>query len=199
MPFDIDRVETITFDSFSTIVFAREWHSRAADYGRVSNYIDTYGTYYELHRVALEYLLAAEGVSASDDELDEMNAVYHDIEPFDDVRSGVELLRDAGFDVGIVTNGDSETIESLLRVTDLGDLISESISADEIERHKPARELYEYAAERLDTDPSAMAHVSNGYMDVQGAMHTGMQGVWLDRQERPPDPFGPIRISRSSR
>lgn len=209
MALDVDRIEAITFDSFSTIVdvdstatavedyveepvaFAREWHSRAANYGMVANHIDAYETYYDLHRDALAYLLAAEDVSVSEDELDEMTTVYHDMEPFDDVRAGMERLRERGYDLGIISNGNPSMLDSMTRVADIDEFVSETVSADEIERHKPAQELYEHAADRLDIDPSAIAHVSNGYTDVQGAMHAGMQGVWLDRQDDPSDPFGP--------
>lgn len=209
MTLDSDRIETVTFDSFSTLVdvdstataveehvddpvsFAREWHARAANYGMIANYVDAYETYYDLHRDALEYLLAARDVAVSDDELDEMNTVYHEMEPFDDVRSGMERLREAGHELGIISNGDPPMLDSLVRVTDIDDLLSATVSADEIERHKPAVELYEHAADRLGVDPDAVAHVSNGQSDVQGAMHAGMCGVWLNRQDAPPEPFGP--------
>lgn len=206
---DPDRIETVTFDSFSTLVdvdstatavegyvddpvsFAREWHARAAYYGAIANHIDAYGTYYDLHRDALEYLLAAEGVDVSEEELDEMNAVYHEMEPFDDVREGMERLDVAGYDLGIVSNGDPPMLESMVDAVGVGDLLAAAVSADEIERHKPAVELYEHAADRLGTELGAVAHVSNGQFDVQGAMHAGMRGIWLNRQDNPSDPFGP--------
>lgn len=209
MPINEDRIETVTFDSFSTVVdvdstarvvegyvddpiaFAREWHARAAKYGMIGNYIDAYETYYDLHRDALEYLLSAEGISISESELEEMNAVYHEMDPFDDIRSGMKRLRDAGYDLGIISNGDPPMLDSMIETADISDLISAAVSADEIKRHKPAVELYEHAAERLDVSPGSIAHVSNGTTDVQGAMHAGMQGVWLNRQNSPPDPFGP--------
>ncbi len=208
MALDPDPAEVVTFDSFSTVVdvdstavavndhvddpiaFAREWHSRAVRYGMVAYYIDAYATYYDLHRDALEYLLAEEGISVSDDELDELTDTYHEMEPFDDVRGGMERLREEGYELGIVSNGDPPMLESMVDAADIGDLLAETVSADEIERHKPAQELYEHAADRLGVEPSAIVHVSNGYVDVQGAMHAGMQGVWLDRQDRPSDPFG---------
>ena len=204
-----DRIETVTFDSFSTLVdvdstaaavdgyvddpvdFAREWHARAAQYGTVANAIDAYETYFELHRDALEYLLAEGDVSVSDGELDEMTAVYHEMDPFDDVKEGMETLAEEGYELGIVSNGDPAMLESLVRVADIGELLAATVSADEIHRHKPAVELYEHAAERLDVESDAVAHVSNGQFDVQGAMHAGMYGVWLNRQNAPLDPFGP--------
>ncbi len=209
MAINVDRVETVTFDSFSTLVdvdstaravephvddpidFARRWHSRAAVYGAIGNYIDAYETYDDLHLDALEYLLATEGVEVTRDELEEMNAVYHEMEPFEDVRSGIQQLIDAGYDVGVISNGDPPMLDSLVRVADLDGLLEATVSADEIERHKPAVELYEHAAARLDTDIEATMHVSNGVFDVQGAIHAGMQGVWLNRQDAPPEPFGP--------
>ena len=132
MAINVDRVETVTFDSFSTLVdvdstaravepyvddpidFARRWHSRAAVYGAIGNYIDAYETYDDLHLDALEYLLAAEGVDVTRDELEKMNAVYHEMEPFDDVRSGIQQLIDAGYDVGVISNGDPPMLDSLV-------------------------------------------------------------------------------------
>lgn len=209
MALDAEPIETVTFDSFSTLVdvdstavavedlvddpvgFARAWHARAAQYGVVANQIDAYETYFDLHVDALAYLLAVRGVSLPEEELEERTSIYHDMEPFGDVRDGMERLREAGYDIGVVSNGDPAMLESLLRVADVGDLVSATVSADEIERHKPSRELYEHAADRLGVDPTAVAHVSNGTTDVQGAMHAGMGGVWLDRQDAPPEPFGP--------
>lgn len=209
MTLDLDRIDTVTFDSFSTladvdstatavepyvddpVAFAREWHSRAAGYGAVGNQIDAYGTYYELHRDALAYLLARAGVEVSEAELDTMTDVYHEIEPFDDVKPGMERLADAGYDLGIVTNGDPPMLDSLVEAADVGELLTAAVSAHEIERHKPAAELYQHAAERIGTQPEAIAHVSNGQTDVKGAIHAGMQGIWLDRQGKPADPFGP--------
>lgn len=209
MPLDPSAVETVTFDSFSTLVdvdstaraveayvehpveFAREWHTRAANYGLVANHIDAYATYYQLHRDALEYLFAERDIEISDEELNEITDVYHDMAAFDDVSDGFNKLAALGYDLGVISNGDPPLLESLVRVTGLGDLLSATVSADEIKRHKPAKELYEHAADRLDVPPARVVHVSNGYVDVQGAIHAGMQGIWLNRYRLPPDPFGP--------
>lgn len=209
MSIDPSSVETVTFDSFSTLVdvdstakavdeyveqpveFAREWHTRAANYGMVANHIDAYATYYDLHRDALAYLFAERNIEVSPDELDEITDSYHELAAFDDVSEGCDRLAAMGYDLGVISNGDPPLLESLVRVTGLGEILSATVSADEIERHKPAQELYEHAASRLDVAPSGVVHVSNGYVDVQGAIHAGMQGIWLNRYGLPPDPFGP--------
>lgn len=204
-----DSIETVTFDSFSTLVdlestvpaiedyvedpisFVHEWHDRAVHYSIVANYINAYETYYRLHRHALEYLLASRGIEVSDNKLDEMVSIYHDMEPFDDVRPGMAQLHEAGFDLGIISNGDPPMLDSLVRVAEIDDFVSETISADEIKIHKPARDLYEHAADRLNVGPESVVHVTNGRFDAQGAKHAGMQGIWFNRDQSPVDSFGP--------
>ncbi len=209
MTLETDAIDVVTFDSFSTLVdvestavavegyvdkptaFARDWHSRAAYYGIVANHVDAYHTYDDFHRLALEYMFAAKGISATADELEEITSVYHDMRPFDDVRPAMATLRDAGYTVGIVSNGNPEMLESLERRADIGDLVAEAVSADEIQRFKPAIELYEHAARRFGINTEAICHVANGSVDVMGAKHAGMQAVWCNRTDTPPEPFGP--------
>lgn len=203
------EISCVTFDSFSTLVdvdstalaiteyvddpitIAREWHDRAAAYGMIANYIDAYDTYYNLHRDALRYLLAKRDITLSGEKIDQITSIYYEMEPFDDVYGGFKELHDAGYSIGVISNGDPDMLAALERVTGIGDLLSAMVSADEIQTHKPARELYEHAASRLGESPDDIVHVSNGYVDVQGAMHAGMAGVWLNRVSAPPDPFGP--------
>ncbi|MFB6309725.1 MAG: haloacid dehalogenase type II [Salinirussus sp.] len=209
MSLEIDRVDVVTFDSFSTLVdvestarplegvvddpvtFARDWHSRAAFYGIVANHLDHYETYYDFHRLALEYLLAERDIAATPTELDEITSIYYDMTPFPDVRPGMEHLSEAGYALGIVSNGDPEMLDSLVETLGIADLLSGVISADAVKRYKPARQLYEYAADRLETEPAAMLHVANGSVDIMGAKHTGLQAAWLNRTETPPEPWGP--------
>lgn len=203
MSFDPDRVETITFDSFSTLVdprsattalegrvedpdpIVRRWHPLAVRYATVTNSLDAYRTYEELHRDALGYLLAERGVDVSDERIEEITAVYHDLDPFEDVRGGLQRLADGGYDLAILSNGEPDLLNSLLASADIADLIDETVSADEIRTFKPAAALYEHAAERTGTPVESIAHVAAGWMDVMGSMHAGMDGVWIDRNDTP--------------
>lgn len=208
MCFTSDDVEAITFDSFSTLVdvssaaravadyvddpdaVVKCWRQRALEYSLVANGIDGYATYDELHRDGLEYALRERGLNLDDAELDDINEVYHDLDPFDDVYEGMKRLRDAGFDLYVLSNGDSAMLDSLVDSTGIGDLLDGTISADEIELFKPERALYEHAADRADTPPEAIAHVSAGWFDVLGAIHAGEQGVWIDREGKGWEPYG---------
>ncbi|EMA43700.1 haloacid dehalogenase type II [Halococcus saccharolyticus] len=207
MAFDPDQVSTITFDSYSTIVdvdaveaalaahvddpepVSRLWRARSLEYTFVANHIDAYKPFYEMNRDALSHSLAAHGVDLDEDEREAILETYHDLDVFDDVRDGIERLREGGYDCYVVSNGNPAMLDSMVEGAAIGDLLEDTISADEIGTFKPDAEIYRHAAGRTGTPIDEIAHVSAGWFDVQGATHAGMQGVWVDRKGSPWDPF----------
>lgn len=207
MAFEPDRVETITVDSFGTLVdpsaaetalaehveepepISNLWRSRSLIYTMVGNFVDAYQPFYEMNRDALQFALESHDVDLEEGTIDEVVSVYHELEVFPDVRDGLERLIDA-YDVYVLSNGDPELLESVVDHADIGELIADTISADEIRTFKPDVEIYRYAAGQTGTPIGEIAHVAGPSFDVQGAMHAGMQGVWLDRGRGPWDPFG---------
>jgi len=207
MPFEPDRVSTVTFDSYSTLVdvdaaeavladrvpnpepVSKLWRARSLEYTFVANQIDAYKPFYEVNRDALQYALDVHDVDITTTERDEILAVYHELDVFDDVRDGVGRLVDAGYDCYVVSNGNPEMLASMVDHAGIEDLISETISADAVETFKPAAELYRHAAVRTETPVEKIAHVTAGWFDVMGAQHAGMQGVWVNRTDGPWEPF----------
>ena len=207
MSFEPERVTTITFDSYSTLVdvdaaeqaladrvgnpepISKLWRSRSLAYTFVANQTDAYQPFYEMNRDALQYALDAFEVEIPPEERDEILAVYHELDVFDDVRDGIERLRDAGYDCFVVSNGNPEMLASMIEHARIDDLIDDTISADEIETFKPAAELYRHAAARTGTPIDEITHVTAGWFDVMGAQHAGMQGVGANRKSMPWEPF----------
>jgi len=207
MTLDAERVSTVTFDSYSTLVdveaaeaaladrvddpepVSRLWRSRSLAYTFVANAVDAYQPFYEMNRDALTYALKAHGVDLPDEERDEILAVYHELEVFDDVRDAIGRLRDAGYDPHVLSNGDPEMLASMVDHADIGDLIADAISADEVETFKPAAELYRHGAARTGTPVDEVVHVTAGWFDVLGASQAGMRAAWVDRKSRPWEPF----------
>ncbi|UIP00952.1 haloacid dehalogenase type II [Halobaculum sp. CBA1158] len=209
MTFDPERVSTVTFDSYSTLVdvdaaekalaervedpepVSKLWRARSLEYTFVSNAIDAYQPFYEMNRDALQYALDAHGVDISTDARDEILAVYHELDVFADVRDGIERLRDGGYDCYVVSNGNPEMLDSMVEHADIGDILTDTISADEVETFKPDAEIYRHAAARTGTPIDEIVHVTAGWFDVMGAQHAGMQAAWVDRKASPWEPFGP--------
>jgi 2-haloacid dehalogenase len=207
MAFNPDRVSTVTFDSYSTLVdvdaaedalaervsdpepISKLWRARSLEYTFIANHIDSYQPFYEMNRDALEYALSVHDADVPEDERDEILAVYHELDVFDDVRDGIERLRDDGYDCYVISNGNPEMLDSMVEHADIGALLVDTISADEVETFKPDAELYRHAAGRTGTPIEEIVHVTAGGFDVMGANHAGMQSAWLNRKERPWEPF----------
>jgi len=213
----MDTIQTVTFDSYSTLVdveavetalarriddpeaVSQHWRSRSLLYTLVTNEIDAYDSFYALNRAALGHALAHHGIEMPAAEREEILAAYHDLAVFDDVRAGLTRLVDAGYAPYVVSNGTPEMLASMVEHAGIGDLVADTISADEIEAFKPNGALYRHAAARTGTPIDAIAHVSALFYDVLGARHAGMTAVWLDRGTTPWDDIaGPPDVTVES-
>lgn len=203
----MEQVETITFDSYSTLVdvdavqsaladavddpepVSNHWRSRSLLYTTVTNEIDTYDSFYGMNRAALEHALESHGIDLPESEREAILETYHELAVFDDVREGIEALRESGIETYVLSNGNPEMLASMVDHAGIEDLVTDTISADEIEVYKPNVELYRHGAARTGTPIDRIAHVSALFYDVLGASHAGMTGVWLDRGKVPWDGF----------
>jgi 2-haloacid dehalogenase len=203
MTIDSDRAEVVTFDSYSTLVdprsagrvlegyvddpaaVAAEWHSLAVQFATVAAHVGADPTYYDRHRDALASLLEARGIDVTGTTLGEMTDVHHDLDPFDDVRSGMTALSAAGYRLAVLSNGNPSLLSSLVETTDTGAFVETTISAATVGTFKPDPAICETAAEALDVPIERVVHVSAGWGDIVGCTNAGMQGVWLDRTGSP--------------
>ena len=210
MSFDPGAVETVTVDSYGTLVdpsaavdalddhveatesISDVWRTKSIEYTMIGNFVDGYQPFYDMNRDALRYALAAHGVELADDVVEEILSVYHELEVFGDVRDGIGRLVEGGYPVYVVSNGNPEMLESMVDHADIGGLIQDTVSAHEVETFKPDAEIYRHAAARTGTPIGSIAHVAGPSFDVQGSMHAGMFGVRLDRTGEPWDTYGPV-------
>lgn len=199
--FNPEAVGAVAFNSYGTIVdvmaieeplsksvdspevVAKLWRNRSLGYAMVGNAIEEYDSFYEMNRRALQYALETQGIDLSEEEREEILSTYQELPVFDDVHDGLKRLRDAGYDLYIVSNGSEEMLESMIEHGDLENLIADTISADEVEQFKPDAELYDYAADEIGTANESICYAAAGWWDVPGAIHAGMQGVWINRQD----------------
>jgi 2-haloacid dehalogenase len=95
-----------------------------------------------MNRDALQYALDVHGANITTGERDEILAVYHELDAFDDVRDGIERFRDGGYDCYVVSNGTPEMLDSMVEHADIGGLLVDTISVDEVRTFKPAAEIH---------------------------------------------------------
>lgn len=202
---DADPIETVTVDSYTTLVdvgaaedaldargvddpaaVSALWRSTSMGYTMIANDIDAYRPFYDLLGLALRYALEAHGHDLPGPERDAIRReVYRErLAVFEDVRPGLERIARAGYDVYVLSNGDPDMLDRLVEAAGIGDVVSGTISAAEVRRYKPEPAIYRHAAARIGTPIRSILHASAGGMrDVWGAKYAGMAAAWIRRPD----------------
>jgi 2-haloacid dehalogenase len=193
-------VRALTFDVFGTLVdwrpaitrafresglagdpeeLADDWRVRAlAATQQVNQKGRPWGTFDELHRVTLGELLAERGLHSSDDGRAMLVEAWHRLDPWPDVRAGLQALRRARV-VAALSNGNVALLIDLARHADLHfDCL---LSAELAGVYKPEAEVYVTGARLLGLEPGEVMMVAAHPFDLQGARAAGLRTAFVDR------------------
>jgi 2-haloacid dehalogenase len=102
---------------------------------------------------------------------------------FEDVRAGLDAL--TGRRLALLSNGTLEGAASLLSGAGLAPCFEHMLTADQVERYKPARELYALAPRAFQTRADRILMVSSNEWDIAGAAQAGLMTAWLRRGRAP--------------
>jgi 2-haloalkanoic acid dehalogenase type II len=102
---------------------------------------------------------------------------------FDDVAPGLDALGDRR--LAILSNGTREGLEQLVASAALEGHFEHLLAADQVERYKPAPEIYALASEAFGVAAGRILLVSGNEWDVAGASFAGLRTAWVARGKRP--------------
>lgn len=112
----------------------------------------------------------------------EVLAALHTLEPYPDVRAGLERLRAAGIRTMTLTVEEVALAEAIFARAGLGALVDGFLSADTVRRWKPAPEAYRYGVAQLGWPAANVALIATHAWDIHGARRAGLQTGWITRQ-----------------
>jgi 2-haloacid dehalogenase len=199
-------VRALVFDVFGTLV---DWRSGVAEAFRVSGLPDdpheladawraryrpildevnagarAWADLDELHGVTLDALLRERGLRVAADERVRLVAAWHRLDPWPDVRTGLEALRRRRV-VATLSNAHVALLVDLARHGDLRfDCV---LSAELAHAYKPAPAAYRTAARLLGVEPSELMLVAAHPSDLAAARGAGLRTAFVDR----PLEYGP--------
>ncbi|WP_412069217.1 haloacid dehalogenase type II [Rubrivirga sp. IMCC43871] len=108
-----------------------------------------------------------------------------------DVPPALDRLHAAGYRLAALTNGTLDAVRQQLDHTGIADRFDVVMSADEVQRYKPAPEPYRFAARKLDSDLGDLTMVAAHAWDVAGAHRAGMRTAFVARPGKAPVPGWP--------
>ena len=143
-----------------------------------------WGNFDELHLVTLDQLLSDRGLDLPRDERERLVRAWHRLDPWPDVRTGLDALRRRGI-TATLSNGHLALLVDLARHGELRfDCL---LSAELAHVYKPAAEAYRTAARLLGLQPAEVMLVAAHPWDLEGARAAGLRTAFVDR----PLEYGP--------
>lgn len=112
---------------------------------------------------------------------------------FEDAERVLGTLRQSGYRLAIVSNGQSATQRAKILNSGLREMVDAFVISGELGRRKPEPAIFLHVLDQLGVPPAAAWHIGDcPFADVQGALNTGLRAIWLERHtpwpaDRAPD------------
>ncbi|MBD0349504.1 MAG: HAD family phosphatase, partial [Thermoleophilia bacterium] len=113
-----------------------------------------------------------------------------ELTPFDDAIATARQLDARGIPVAIASSSPRERLDRTLRAAGLEELFHVTVAGDEVERGKPAPDLFLAAARRLGVPPEDCVAVEDSPPGVESALAAGMTVVAVARAPEHRDALG---------
>ena len=213
LPERVRGVRALAFDVFGTVV---DWRSSIVREGRAlgarkgltvdwSRFADRWRGGYgpamgrvrsgklpwtiidDLHRMILDELVPEFGLQGlTEDDLDDLNRVWHRLSPWPDAIPGLTRLR-TRYVLATLSNGNVALLVNMAKNAGLPwDAV---LSAELAGAYKPDRKVYRRATELLGLDPAQVMMVAAHGGDLRAAAEVGLRTAYVPR----PLEYGPDR------
>ena len=130
---------------------------------------------------ALEMVAERQGVDLSDEDKQQILGGMQELPPHAEVEENLHRLREAGIRLAALTNSTQQVADTQIDNSGLRDYFEQVLSADAVQRLKPAPEPYRMTAESLGVEIGQVRLVAAHAWDVAGAMRAGCAAAFVAR------------------
>ncbi len=169
------------------------WRTKQIQYTWLRNSMAAYAPFWQVTGEALDNCLAAHGIA---DPLVRENLLgaYLALDPFPEVPAMLDRLKRAGMRLAILSNGNPEMLDPMVKASGLADRFEAVISVDAAKVFKVDPKAYRLVEARCGVKPDKVCFLSSNCWDAHGAAHFGFRSIWVNRASAPDDNL-PGRIS----
>ncbi len=128
------------------------------------------------------------GIAQSDFLLEYRSTMTVNTRLYDGVADGLVVLRDEGWKIWIVTNGEVPVQESKIGFVSLGDMIDGWVISAAVGLRKPGREIFDLARQRAGgaSESDTWMVGDNEDADIAGGHNAGLRTAWVSHSRRWP-------------
>ncbi len=174
---------------FGDAAARRAWFEQLIQLALVTIATDAYADFGSIGMAALTMTAERAGVVLHEHDRTAVAEQLRRLPPHPEVRGALERLRSAGIRLASLTNSTEPVARAQVEHAGLADLFEQVLSADAVQRLKPAPEPYRMAAERLGVALGDVRLVAAHAWDVAGALRAGCAAAFVARPGKVLDPL----------
>lgn len=167
--------------AFGSADLLGEWFVRMLLGAMIANGVGQYRPFLEIGTEAMLVLAAKHDIELAPDEAVAIVSVMRSLPPHADVAPALERLTAAGVRKIALTNGSQQTVEAQLSNAAIASHFDAMLSVEDVQRFKPAPEVYLMASVKSDVSIERMMMVAAHDWDLVGARSVGMQTAFISR------------------
>lgn len=175
--------------AFGDVSVRQEWFGQMIQSALVSIVTDAYSDFGAIGGAALQMTAETHGVDLSEEDRNSILTTVPKLPPHPEVEESLARLRGAGIRLASLTNSTQQVAENQMENSGLGVYFEQILSADTVQRLKPAPEPYRMAAESLGVEIGEIRLVAAHAWDVAGALRAGCAAAFVGRPGKVPDPL----------
>ncbi|WP_116107549.1 haloacid dehalogenase type II [Lewinella sp. IMCC34191] len=157
------------------------WFTTLLQYSLVMTVGDRYAGFGTIAAAALQMVAEKNGMSLSEEEAEAAVKPVRSLPPHPEVADALQRLRAAGFALYTLTNSAADALEDQMKNSGLKDYFAARLSVDGVQKFKPHREVYAWAAEQVGIAPENCLLVAAHGWDVAGAGWAGLRTAFVQR------------------
>lgn len=160
---------------------AELWRNKQLEYSFRRGLMGEYQTFPTVTRAALDYALAAFGISLGEDAKSGLMAKCRELDAFDDVAPALSVLETKGARLHAFSNGVADDISALLKRARIDNFLVSTVSVDDVKTFKPDPRVYAHFNKVTGSEPEETWLVSSNPFDIIGASAFGWNTAWVKR------------------
>ncbi len=169
----------------------QEWFATVLLYSEVATLAGPYADFGSIGAAALDMTASARHIALGSADRTRILQGMLTLPAHQDVRDGLQLMRDAGLRLVTLTNSAPAAVQQQLSNARLAAFFERTFSVDSVRRFKPAAEAYRSVAESLGVPLNHLRLVAAHAWDVVGALQAGCAAAFVARPGKVLFPLGP--------
>ena len=207
--FNVEKIKMLVFDQYGTIVdmqkgltdatakflvekgwkgephrFVTWWRRTHFEDSMIDSHCNRGHTKYrQIGERAVSFVMDRCGIKYTQDEVRWLISLIERLKPFPDVINALQKLKNKGYKLTILSNGDRDMLETSKKY--IGFKMDFTISVEEVGYFKPNWNTYKSVRKITGVKPQNCLFVANHTFDCVGAKANGMFSAFINRRNRP--------------